>query len=124
MYLRSDSQPLKTKIVATVGPDGQTLYDPRGIRKKNVSYDQLFGWFSPRNQPDSFMIDIFRLNMSFYDNESDRAGYTRVFDWVRKEKDGLARNVALLADLPGAKTRLGSIEKGEVEVEAEASFKL
>lgn len=124
MYSRSDGQPLRTKIVATVGPDSQDLYDAEGILHKAVGYNKLFDWFTQEHNPSCFMVDIFRLNMSFYGNETDNARYQRVFDWSRQESGSLAKNVALLADLPGAKTRLGTICNGQADLDDRTDFKL
>ena len=124
MYRRIDGPFLGTKIVATIGPDGRDLYDTSGNLHQNVPYSELFGWFLQDSCPDCFMADILRLNMSFYSNTSDNTSYRQVFDWISHEKDGLAKKVALLGDLPGAKTRLGMISEEQVELKANADFEL
>ncbi|MDY6836064.1 MAG: pyruvate kinase [Chloroflexota bacterium] len=124
VYKRLDGPFLGTKIVATIGPDGRDLYDKSGNLHQRVSYSELFGWLLQDSCSDCFMVDILRLNMSFYSKTSDNNSYRQVFDWINREKDGIAKRVALLGDLPGAKTRLGMVEGEQVELVANADFQL
>ena len=124
MFRRIDGSFLGTKIVATIGPEGRDLYDINGNLHQEVPYSKLFGWFLQDSYPDCFMVDILRLNLSFYSDTSDNTSYRQVFNWINDQKDRLAKRVALLGDLPGAKTRLGMISEEQVELEANADFQL
>jgi pyruvate kinase len=123
MYFRQDNQRLKTKIIATMGSEDRTLYDPQGQECDNAKYEQLFQWFKQPNH-DCFMVDILRLNMAFYSSDRKQDPYKRIFGWLEQEKEGLAKNVGVLCDLAGAKTRLGEIEGGEVKVKGDFQLSL
>jgi len=120
MYWRKVEQPsaisgrkrrLRTKIVATIGRDDIKRFDTQHNLRKKVPYSEFFTWFVQQDHPDCFIIDVIRLNMAFYADGS-RNVYEGVFKWLEKERDGLAKNVAVLCDLAGAKTRLGEVPGG------------
>ena len=117
-------QRLKTKIVATIGPADIKRSDTNQTGLENGrAYDELFRSFVQPGHPDCFMVDMMRLNMAFYaeDNEQTKV-YDGVFNWVRQNKDGLARHFGILCDLAGAKTRLGKIQQGKMNVEVRMSM--
>jgi pyruvate kinase len=123
MYYKKNGELLKTKIIATIGKDGRELYDVSSKPIKNVSYDELFKMFLQHEKSSSFMVDVIRLNMSFHVDEKGHEECKRVFDWIRKNKH-MSKDVAILADLPGAKTRLGLAAEGTIEVAANTHFNL
>jgi pyruvate kinase len=117
---KSKRKLLKTKIIATLGPEGRDLFDKEEILQEKVSYRQLFVWLY--GELEGFPIDIIRLNMSFYpDNKKD---CEEIFSRFIVEHKKILRNVAILGDLPGAKTRLGPINNKEIELKKGESFKL
>ncbi len=106
MYLRKDGCLLKTKIVATIGKPRGGIFDINGnFKEEVVDYPALFSWFV-QEHTSNFMVDVIRMNMAFYkDGKTERA----IFKWLRENKNGVAKNVAVLGDLPGPKIRLGNI---------------
>jgi pyruvate kinase len=111
---------LKTKIIATLGPSGRDLFDKEETPQEKVSYRQLFVWLYEELK--GFPIDIIRLNMSFYpDNKED---CEEIFQRFIVEHKKILKNVAILGDLPGAKTRLGPIHNKDIELKKGESFKL
>ena len=126
MFYISDKQLLKTKIVATLGPEGRDLYDLEGNEKSKVPYRDLFFWLLQKGEKgmrkgNCFMVDVIRLNMSFFpENKGD---CQKIFDRFRDHKKML-KNAAILVDLPGAKTRLGTVQHGEQELKKGQCFDL
>ena len=112
MHKRQDGRFLRTTVVATLGALSHEMYDPDGMRTKEFNgeerdWDEFLGWFM---KDDGFMIDVLRLNMSFYQplpsGEADPAcKELTILRWLRSHAQEL-RNVALLGDLPGPKLRL------------------
>lgn len=122
-YRRTDGQWLKTKIVATIGEEKRDICDDSGNEQKSVSYDQMFRWFVQKHSG-CFMVDVIRLNMAFYTRDKNKEPYEKVFEWLEKEKKGLARDVGVLCDLAGAKTRLGEIQGKKLELKKGNTFRL
>lgn len=125
MYIRNDGQLLKTKIIATIGAEKCARVSPSGQEYQEVEYEKLFKWFlQPKSN--SFMVDILRLNMAFYSPKKGEEQYRKIFNWLEKEKNSAAKNVGVLCDLAGAKTRLGEIESeaGKDELRIEGEFRL
>jgi pyruvate kinase len=101
---------LKTKIVATVGRErsgpeagrDDEVFDPNGDPVMGVlPHDDLLSWLVRAG------VDVIRLNMSFAsDQEPYGAVEKQIMEWVAANRDGLARHVAVLGDLPGPKIRL------------------
>lgn len=116
---------LRTKIIATIGSVERERFDLELNRHENLTYDEFFTLFVQIDHPDCLMIDIIRLNMGFYaDDPKNRAVYKGVFEWLKKNKKGLAKDVAVLCDLAGPKIRLGKLEEYEIELVAGERFTL
>ncbi len=77
----------KTKIVCTIGPASSS--------EERLRQLMLAG------------MNVARINFSHGDFES----HARVIRSVRKVADELGRTIAILADLPGPKIRIGKLEK-------------
>ena len=90
----------KTKIVCTIGPASES---PEMLR-------QLIG----------AGMDVARLNFSHGDFESHR----RVVDGLRAAAAAAGRHVAIMADLPGPKMRIGTIAPEPVELRVGDPFAL
>jgi len=90
----------KTKIVATIGPASSS--------PEMISRLILAG------------MNVARLNFSHGDFE----GHGKVISTIRREAARLKRTVAVMADLPGPKMRIGQIEPGPVNVVAGDEFTL
>jgi pyruvate kinase len=78
----------RTKIIATLGPSTATPAAIAGLLRAGV--------------------DVARLNLS----HGDHAGHARVIAEARRAASDLGRPLALLADLQGAKTRIGPLAGG------------
>nr|AAU84234.1 pyruvate kinase [uncultured archaeon GZfos3D4] len=66
------------------------------------------------------MVDVIRMNMAFHKGgETERA----IFKWLRENKKGMTKNVAVLGDLPGPKIRLGGVG-GAIKVSKGEHFDL
>ncbi len=133
MRILTNGQLLKTKIVATVGrkrgvmeedEDGNerrdVIHNPKEvIVDRVVEYGELLEWLIRAG------VDVIRLNMSFAPPRKKGGGEygegaREVLEWLRKHKDGLAKWVVVLGDLPGPKIRLGlGNEKIETTEEGE-----
>src|SRR6202140_580001 len=110
MHILNNGQLLKTKIVATVGKErsgwqagrDDEICRPDGTSVDNVlDHDELLSWFINKG------ADVIRLNMSFASEHKPYGAIEdRVLAWVRENSSGLAKNVAVLGDLPGPKIRL------------------
>lgn len=119
MYLRTDNRLLRTKIVATIGEPHDEIFDPKDrfidewkkeFKDPKGFYEALLSWFVQPNQPDFYMVDIIRLNMAFAKQQTPYgANECLIFNWLRNHKNDLAKNVAVLGDLPGPKLRLGDV---------------
>lgn len=88
----------KTKIVATIGPASSS--------PEMISRLILAG------------MNVARLNFSHGDFE----GHGEVIAVIRREAARLERTVAIMADLPGPKMRIGRIEPGPVTLVAGGEF--
>lgn len=122
MRILNKDQLLKTKIVATVGKErsgpeagrSDEVFDPDGNPVKGVlDHEQLLSWLVNKG------ADVIRINMSFA-SEQDSYGIDakKILNWVQANRDGVAKHVAVLGDLPGPKMRLRingttSLERGE-----------
>jgi pyruvate kinase len=132
-FLEEEGEYLKTKIVATIGEELPGRYDQSGIfHTEVVPYTDFFRWFRQRNR-DHLMIDIIRLNMSFYEKKEESKsgedtadaaenGHQKVFNWLKSNSGGLGKNLAVLGDLPGPKIRLEKIP--EIVLEKGQQFRL
>jgi len=65
-------------------------------------------------------MDVARINLS----HGDEAGHRSAADALRTAAANAGLHLALLADLPGPKVRLGELDGGEIDLEAGASFAL
>jgi len=90
----------KTKIVCTIGPAS----DSPEILEKMI----LAG------------MNVVRLNFSHGDFSSHKA----VIDRVREAEETTGRQVAIMADLPGPKMRIGQLAEEPIELRAGDSFTL
>jgi pyruvate kinase len=90
----------KTKIVATIGPASES---PEVIRQMLEAG-----------------MDVARINFSHGDFDS----HQRVMHNLRQSASAVGRRLAILADLPGPKMRLGQISPEPVELAPGASFSL
>jgi pyruvate kinase len=90
----------KTKIVATIGPASES----EAVLEQLI----LAG------------MDIARLNFS----HGDFAKHEQVIGRVRSVSEKLGRRVALMADLPGPKMRIGNLEKEPIELRVGDEFSL
>jgi pyruvate kinase len=90
--------PHKTKIVATIGP---ASHSPEMLEKLIRAG-----------------LNVARLNFSHGDFE----GHARVIGRIRAAARATGRRVAIMADLPGPKMRLGPIEPEPIQLEAGAPF--
>jgi len=128
VYYRKDGQCLRTKIVATIGRENTKKFDTKGNPCQAVKYEKLFEWFvQPGIKKATFMVDVLRLNMAFYTSDKETSVYERIFQWLEEQertKDKLSRNIGILCDLAGAKTRLGAMCQGETKLENGESFQL
>jgi len=112
MHRRRDGRPLRTKIVATVGALGHSMYDPGGTETvdfggSSEDWERFLGWFEDE---DGHLFDVLRLNMSFYEPASDGTPdpdckELRILRLLKADPQRF-RNVAVLGDLPGPKLRL------------------
>jgi pyruvate kinase len=90
----------KTKIVATIGPASQSPEVMRQMLEAGM--------------------DVARINFSHGDFDS----HQRVMHNLRQSASAVGRRLAILADLPGPKMRLGRISPEPVELITGASFSL
>jgi pyruvate kinase len=118
------SKHLKTKIVATIGPVQRQMFNPQmKLFKQGVQFEELLQWYYQPEYQDNLMIDVARLNMAFYPKQASDV-YEPFYRCLESEKDGLAKNIAVLGDLAGAKTRLGQMKDKKVTLRKDATFKL
>ncbi len=90
----------KTKIVATIGPASE--------HQETLEHLILAG------------VDVARLNFSHGSFES----HGRVIERIRAASAATNRPVAIMADLPGPKLRIGSLESEPIILTTDASFVL
>jgi pyruvate kinase len=90
----------KTKIVATIGPASDS---PEMI-------EQLV----------HAGLNVARLNFS----HGEFSGHARTIERLRAAENATGRRVAIMADLPGPKMRLGQIEPGPINLIAGGTFTL
>lgn len=110
MHLRDDGTLLKTKIVATIGPERggvrrgvrDEIFDPSGNPvEREIDAGTILEWLIRDG------ADVIRLNMSFASaEESYGATETAVLQWLTAHRNDVAKHVAVLGDLPGPKIRL------------------
>jgi pyruvate kinase len=65
-------------------------------------------------------MNIARLNFS----HGDFAGHKKIMENIRTAAQAAGRHVAIMADLPGPKMRIGSLEPDPIELKAGVSFTL
>lgn len=110
-----DGQPLRTKIVATIGKLGSDPSYKNGIRDENnnkvtkLDYDYLVRQFYDRG------VDIIRLNLSHLELNENVNEIGEVFPRIKsailkceaesEKKNHYRKRIAILADLPGPKVR-------------------
>ncbi len=80
----------KTKIVATIGPASDS---PEMLEKLILAG-----------------MNVARLNFS----HGDFTGHAGVIEWIRAAEQATGQQVAIMADLPGPKMRLGTISPGPI----------
>jgi len=90
----------KTKIVCTIGPASES----REVMERML----LAG------------MNVARLNFS----HGDFAGHARVIETLRAAARSTGRRLAILADLPGPKIRIGRLEKEPLELRSGNAFTL
>jgi pyruvate kinase len=90
----------KTKIVATIGPASESPEVMRQMLEAGM--------------------DVARINFS----HGDFGSHQRVMDNLRQTARAAGRRLAILADLPGPKMRLGQISPDPLELTPGASFSL
>ncbi len=90
----------KTKLVCTIGPASNT---PAMIEKMLLAG-----------------MNVARLNFS----HGDFAGHKAVIEKIRAASQKTGRRVAIMADLPGPKMRIGNFEEEPVLLEKDATFTL
>lgn len=116
--IRPDGTPLRTKVVATIGPDHHLLAslgrEPPGPEKRplgpdrepidyaDLTYATAVRWFFQHG------VDVIRLNCSHVPVTEIRRVYGEIRMAIQAEERGVARRkrMAVLADLPGPKFRL------------------
>ena len=119
-----DDQPLRTKIVATIGRLGREPSYKNGIRDENnnkvdkLDYDYLVRQFYDRG------VDIIRLNLSHLDLNEKVNEISEVFPKIKsailkceaesEKKNRYRKRIAILADLPGPKIRFHLPKEEEV----------
>jgi pyruvate kinase len=90
----------KTKIVCTIGPASES---PE-IMEKMIHAG----------------MNVARINFS----HGDFASHKKVIENIRRAAKAAGRRVAIMADLPGPKMRIGKLETEPIELKAEDSFTL
>jgi pyruvate kinase len=90
----------KAKVVATLGPASSDQDTIRALFEAGA--------------------DVFRFNFSHDTHQDHQARY----DIVRRAGQGTGRPIAVLADLPGPKLRIGTFADGPIKPAAGASFGL
>jgi len=88
----------KTKIICTIGPASQT---PKVLREMIRSG-----------------MNVARLNFAHGDFE----GHKQIIDNIRMAADDVGERIAIMADLPGPKLRIGEIENNLIRLERGQSF--
>jgi pyruvate kinase len=90
----------RTKIVCTIGPASESPEIMEQMIRAGMN--------------------VARLNFS----HGDFAGHKKVIENIRATAQAVGRRVAIMADLPGPKMRIGSIESEPVEIKTGDSFTL
>jgi pyruvate kinase len=90
----------KTKIVCTIGPASES---PEIIDKMILAG-----------------MNVARLNFS----HGDFTGHKKVIETIRRAAEAAGRHVAIMADLPGPKIRIGKLETEPIDLKAGDSFTL
>src|SRR5215813_5715502 len=88
----------KTKIVATIGPASDTPDMLQGLIRAG--------------------LNVARLNFS----HGDLAGHAEHIQRIRSAAQTVGRRVAIMADLPGPKMRIGKIEPEPIQLHPGESF--
>jgi pyruvate kinase len=113
-YIQNEKRYLRTKIVATIGREIPGRFDSSNeFHDETVDYDTLFRWFLQESRQ-HLMIDILRLNMSYFPEAKDN--FEKIFKWLNEQKNrDLSKNISVLGDLPGPKIRLGNVKDGKIK---------
>lgn len=101
---RADGQPLKTKLVATIGNEksyDQGLYDLNNNQLSPINYDRLVAEFYANG------VDVIRLNLSHVKIGEVGTVFNKIKRAVLRCETGRGarKRMAVLADLPGPKIR-------------------
>lgn len=93
---------IRTKIVATVGPE-RPIHDPDGrLRRAPVLYRDIVRWFVEAG------VDVFRLNMAHRSPRGiQERAFLRAYRRARHLWESQGRYVAIMGDLQGPKIRIG-----------------
>ncbi len=118
MHRRKDGKPLRTKIVATVGALTHEMCGPGGVETVPFGgsaddWERFLGWFE---RDDGYLIDVLRINMSFYQPADDGTPdpdckELKILSLLKDQRQRF-RNLAVLGDLPGPKLRLVGVGEG------------
>jgi pyruvate kinase len=92
--------PHKTKIVATIGPTSETQATLEAMIQAGMN--------------------VARLNFS----HGDQAYHGKLIGRVRAASAALGRRVAIMADLPGPKMRIGDLDTERIELQRDATLTL
>ncbi|MXZ06858.1 MAG: pyruvate kinase [Acidimicrobiia bacterium] len=90
----------RTKIVATMGPAVADLDSVRGLIEAGM--------------------DVARLNFSHGDHDS----HLQMTQWIRQAAGEAGRSIAILQDIQGPKTRVGTFEGGSIELKPGETVRL
>src|SRR5215831_4381890 len=90
----------KTKLVCTIGPASRS----QAVIEKMI----LAG------------MNVARLNFS----HGDFSGHQSVIQSLRAAERATGRRIAILADLPGPKMRIGELKQEPIELKADSDFVL
>ena len=114
---------LKTKIIATIGSLKNKRYDLGLKVHEKPTYNEFFNWFIQKGHLNCLMIDVIRLNMSFYADDGNTEVYDGAFQWMENNKR-LSKNIAILCDLSGPKTRIGELKEMKIDLKPDQPCKL
>lgn len=110
-----DSQPLKTKIVATMGsPESyvEGIYDLNLDKTQPpFTYDQLIENFILNG------VNVIRLNMAYMNERTTDSFFKSLRNCVRKIQPGKCPKIAVLTDLPGPRIRFEEVPENGINVQ-------
>ena len=111
---------IRTKSVATLGPE-RPIHDPADhLCQDEVPYVQMIPWFVKAG------VDVFRLNMAHRSENGEREyRFLEAYRETRHLWESRGRHVAMLGDLQGPKIRLGTFSgRGRVKLMSGQEFVL